>query len=195
MDEPARTFAPELSPAASKRWIGRLLIAVVLGAAIWNFLASLTTAVILPGLARIMEADPQSPLYLGKGDFNVPGIFASMLELCLAAIAALVITSWSQKRPRTIRRKSANVAPAPSLSFSAPPVRESVGQSAPPVAVPPVPPAASPVSVPPPAADLKTQPPAVVPAQAPKPEKPAKPKPPKEVYYNLVGEPVDQDDE
>ena len=118
MDAPSKPLAADLSPAESKKWIGRLLIAVILGAAVWNFVASLTNAVVVPGLARVMEADPQSPLYLGKGDFNFPGFFAAILELCLALIAALVVNSWAQRRPKAIRRKVSSATPAASLSIA-----------------------------------------------------------------------------
>ena len=200
MDAPSKPLAADLSPAESKKWIGRLLIAVILGAAVWNFVASLTNAVVVPGLARVMEADPQSPLYLGKGDFNFPGFFAAILELCLALLAALVVNSWAQRRPKAIRRKVSSATPAASLSIAAAPpaarpsaslpLREPVSQSQQP---------APPVVPRPPAAELATSVPAAAPAAAPQPkpaqsEKPAKPKAPKEVYYNLVGEPVDPDE-
>jgi large-conductance mechanosensitive channel len=191
MDAPSKQLAADLSPAESRKWMGRLLIAVVLGAAIWNVVASLTGAVIMPALARVMETDPQSPLYLGKGDFNVPAIFTSVLELCFAAIAALLVSSWSQRRPRAAQRKSASFAPAASLSISAPaiaPVREPVRQTPSPAASPVVPP---PVSQEPASPALSK----VTAAQAPAPPPPAKPKPPKEVYYNSVGEIVERDDE
>ena len=175
MDASSKPLAPDLSPAESKKWMGRLFIAVVLGAAIWNFIAALTTAVVLPGLARVMESDPQSPLSLGKGDFNVPAIFASVLELCFAVIAALLINSWAERRPRMAmaRRKSPSVAPSASLSISAPGA-----------ATVPAPSQAVQVAAPVPA-------PLAEPAES---EKPAKPKRPKDVYYNLVGEPVDPDE-
>jgi outer membrane biosynthesis protein TonB len=196
MDASSKPLAPDLSPAESKKWMGRLLIAVVFGAAIWNFVAALTTAVVLPGLARVMESDPQSPLSLGKGDFNVPAIFAAVLELCFAVIAALLISSWAERRPRmgTARRKSPSVAPAASLSISAPgaaPVREPVLQ----VATPPPAQIPVPQSIPTPSQAVQVA--APVPAPPAKPaesEKPAKPKAPKNVYYNLVGEPVDPDE-
>ena len=168
MDAPSKPLAADLSPAESKKWIGRLLIAVILGAAVWNFVASLTNAVVVPGLARVMEADPQSPLYLGKGDFNFPGFFAAILELCLALIAALVVNSWAQRRPKAIRRKVSSATPAASLSIAAAPpaartsaslpVREPVSQSQQPT--PPVVPR-------PPAAELATSVPAA--AQGPRP--------------------------
>jgi hypothetical protein len=181
MDAPSKPLAADLSPAESRKWMGRLLIAVVLGAAIWNFVAALTSAVVLPGLARVMETDPQSPLSLGKGDFNVPVLFASVLEICFAAIVALGVSSWSQRRPRMAQRRSSSPAPVASLSISSPavaPVREPVRQ----------------VVTPPPAPPQEAQVAAPVPAPPARPAEAAKPKPPKEVYYNLVGEPVEDDE-
>ena len=66
-----------------KKWIGGIVIAVVLGEAIWAFLVSITINLALPAMARVMGGDAQSPLYLGKGDFNVQALFTSFLELCL----------------------------------------------------------------------------------------------------------------
>src|SRR5271165_7161226 len=112
MEDAPKVFAPELSPAGSRKWIGRLIVAILLGAAIWSFIVSLTVNVIVPGLARVMEADPQSPLYLGKGDINVAALFVSLLELCLALIAALAVDAWSNRGPKPARKKSASAAPS-----------------------------------------------------------------------------------
>ncbi len=190
MDAPSKPLAADLSPAESRKWMGRLLIAVVLGAAIWNFVATLTTAVVLPGLARVMETDPQSLLSLGKGDFNFPAIFAAILELCFAAIVALLVSSWSQRRPTPARRRAPMVAPAASLSISTPPVAPARETVTPALAVPSANISATPP--PPPVLPVTTAAPPPKPPEAVKPEKPKKPK---EVYYNLVGEPVERDDE
>ena len=51
MDEIARNTAPD--PAADgDKWIGRLLIAVILGEGIWGLVVSLTHNLILPLLAK-----------------------------------------------------------------------------------------------------------------------------------------------
>ena len=50
-----------------------MVIAVILAEGIWGFIVAVTNNLVLPLLARIMGGDAQSPLYLGKGDFNVPG--------------------------------------------------------------------------------------------------------------------------
>jgi hypothetical protein len=210
MDEPSKSFAPELSPAASRKWIGRLIVAVAVGAAIWNFLASLTSHVVIPALARVLPADPQSPFYLGTGDYNVAAFFAAVLELCFAAIAAALVSAWTSQSPKAVRRKSQEVAlPAPPLLAPEPSPAPKRVMTAPPPALTPVAPApASPTPVT--AAQPTTAPQSQAPQrqvsqpQAPpapgqisKPAQPERPKPakPKKVYYNLVGEPVESDED
>ena len=56
-----------------------------------GFIVSVTNNFVLPMLARTMGGDVQSPLYLGKGDFNVPALFTAVLELCFAGIAAVIL--------------------------------------------------------------------------------------------------------
>jgi len=203
MDESAKVFAPELSPAGSRKWIGRLVVAVVLGAAIWNFVASLTVNLIVPGLARVMETDPQSALYLGKGDINVAALFISLLELCFALITAFALSAIFDRAPRAARRKPVAVptrAAAPSIappSISSSPQKPPVERKEPAPAISQLIPAA-----PPPPANaperVAPQPAAAQPAPAPTaaaPAKPSKPAKPKRVYYNIVGERIEEDDE
>src|ERR1035438_249710 len=103
MDE-NRTSAPEstLNPG---KWIGQLVAAVILAQGIWGFLASLTSNLLVPLLARVIEADPQSQLYLGKGELNVPALFNSVLALCLAGIAFVLLYEWSQRKRAPVRVK------------------------------------------------------------------------------------------
>jgi len=209
MGETPRTSSPEWSAADAGRWIGRVVIAVILAEAIWGFIASLTSNLVLPLLARTMGGDIQSPLYLGKGDINVPALFASVLELCFAGIAAVILNSVVQRKPKMIRLKSVRESPIP--------VQPAAPQASPPQAILPVqggtpeqPPSRPVVTystpeplAPPPAAPAPATPPEqfwAPPAPAPKtaaappppkpPAKPTKPKAPKEVYYNIVGEPI-----
>ena len=176
--------APESNSTDSRKWIGGIVIAVVLGEAIWAFLVSITINLALPAMARVMGGDAQSPLSLGKGDFNAQALFTSFLELCFAGMLAVLLNSWS-KKPARVRAK---------------PVRlTAVEARAAPVVTPP---AASPAT---PGANTTIQenqeavrsvlaapePPPASPQMA----RPAKPKPPKKVYYNIVGEPLDADDE
>src|ERR1700693_5622253 len=68
MDEIARNAPPEPPAADAGGWIGRLLIAVILGEGIWGLIVSLTHNLVLPLLAKTMGGDVQSQLYLGTGD-------------------------------------------------------------------------------------------------------------------------------
>ena len=184
MDEILNRFGPESSPSESRMWISRIVIAVVLGEAIWGFLVAIAINLALPGMARVMGGDAQSPLYLGKGDFNVPALFTSFLELCFAGILAILLNSWSQK-PGHVRSKP--VRPIPSEATAAPVVTPLAASPATPAADTTIQEAQNPVR-----SVLSTPQP---PPPSPHLVKPAKPKPPRAVYYNSVGEPVDRDDE
>jgi len=176
----------EPSPADSRLWIGRFLIAVVLGEAIWGFLVSVTNNLALPAMARAMS-DPQSPLSLGKGDFNIPGLFASILELCFAAIVALLVNSWSQRsrQVRAIRTRTVSTQPQPArVAAAQPQPAPVVAPSAPPAAVP------ANTTIAPQTSATTPSPSEPAPATAP----PTKPKKQKAVYYNIVGEQVDPDE-
>ncbi len=192
MDETQTSAPPStLNPA---KWAAQLVAAVILAEGIWGLLASLTSNLLVPLLARVMDGDSQSPSYLGKGELNVPALFNSFLAFCLAAIVFVLLHGWSQRKPAPVRVKMMRVPKKVSqptagpLSIMAPPE---------PVAV-----AAQTVVAPPPAPQISQPPVSVAPVPAPQqskptplpvvaPAKPAKPQPPKEIYYNIVGEPID----
>jgi hypothetical protein len=210
--------APE--PVSPGKWIARVILAVIVGEAIWGLLVSLTNGLIVPGLARLMGGDPQSPVYLGKGDFNLTATFVSILELCLAGIVALCLYQWSRSGPARVRVKTVKVktvAAKSSMPSIAPPP---AAATPPPVAtrppatinelavalaaslaqpVEPPPEASKPAQIPrpvapPPLAHAPT-PAAVLQPKPQAPSRPASPKPekpkkPQEVYYNIVGEPI-----
>jgi hypothetical protein len=183
MDE-NQTSIPESTRNPGK-WIGQLVAAVILAQGIWGFLASLTSNLLVPLLARVIEVDPQSQLYLGKGELNVPALFNSVLALCLAGIAFVLLYEWSRSKPPHVRVKVVRVTKKVSqpdggpVSIMAPP--ESIASQ---TQIPVNPPPASQISPMPTPQESK---PASLPVVAPKP---AKPKRPKEVYYNIVGEPI-----
>jgi len=180
---------------SSRRWIGLLVAAVILAEAIWGLLAAVTSGLLVPLLAQVVGGDPQSPLYLGKGDVNVPALFSSVLAVCLAGIVFVALRQWSRKKPAPARLKTARVIKkvtpaAEPLSITAPPepYAASAAATASPQPAPPAPVSQPSPPVPPTAVPTKTVP---LPVAAPaKPVPPAKPKKPKEVYYNIVGEPI-----
>jgi hypothetical protein len=207
MDEVSRTSSSESSTLDAGAWIGRVVIAVLLAEAIWGFIVSVTNGLVLPLLARTMGGDVQSPLYLGKGDFNVPALFTVVLELCFAGIAAVILNSFLQRKPRVARSTQVRLSPIPVQSAVAaqPPVQAAVSIPPPVVAAvrPPAPTPVTPTAAPvqataSPAAPTEfwspPEPPPPAKAATPLPTspkaKPAKPKAPKEIYYNIVGEPI-----
>src|SRR5262245_22522279 len=189
MDEVLQASASGSSGWDLRLSVRRLVAAVILGEAIWGLLVSVTNNLAVPGLARVMGGDPQSPLYLGKGVINIPALLISILQACLAGIVAVLVNSWPQKgrrmRPAPVRAVTTTQPPraaAPSVappSIVAPAVTEVVRSEPSPAETPSVPKPAASV----PAPSVK------------KPEPPAKPKKPKQVYYNIVGEPIADDDE
>jgi len=173
----AETFStPVPETWTSPRNIARLVMAFLLAEAIWASLVSLTNNLVLPLLAGAMGGDPASPLYLGKGNIDVAGLFSSGLELCFAGLVAVILGFWPQRRVKVVRR-TVRVSPA-AAPAAMPKAATTTAQTA-----PSVPPAR--VSVEPTAAAATP-----VTPSAPAPAQPAKPKPPKEVFYNIVGEPI-----
>jgi len=197
MDETAKTFSPEPSLPDPGKWIGRVLIAVLLGEGIWGLIVSLTNNLLLPFLARTMGADVQSPLYLGKGDFNIPALFTSVLELCFAGIVAVILNSWVQRKSRSVRATSVRLVPIPSDPTVTVPSIAAVVPVQAAASVPSPPAAPTPVTPAPSSGQFWSPPEPSRPKAAtpPPPAKPAKPKPPKEIIYNSVGEPINPTEE
>ncbi len=196
---------PMPEPVSPGRWIARVILAVIVGEAVWGLLVSITNGLIVPALAQVMGGDPQSPVYLGKGNLNLTAVFVSILELCLAGIVALVLYQWSGSGTARVRVKTVKVktvAAKSSMPSIAPTTVRPSAASAPASAPQPTtrPPAtvnelaiALAASV---AAPVEPQPKAVAPKPAaavpsePVKTEPVKPKKPHEVYYNLVGDPI-----
>lgn len=167
--------APGSSAPDSTKWIYRIVMAVVLGEAIWNFLVSFTNDLVVPAITRIVGV---------RSDLKVSNLLATIVELCLAGIIAFVLNSRSRKTPLAVLKPK---NPAPTVaSTPVPVVVHPVASTANAMATAA---ASSPATIP----ALTTSRHAPVPPATP--AKPAEPKPKKPVYYNIVGEPVDADDE
>jgi len=203
MDETSKTSLSEPSALDPGKWIGRVMIAVILAEGIWGLMVSVTNNLVLPLLARTMGGDVQSPLYLGKGDFNIPALFTAVLELCFAGIVVVILNAWVQRKPKVTRSKVPRVSPIQIQRATTPhPLvvpDQTAAASMPEPASSPVPaPAAAPSvsaqsSSPPAPGQFWTPPEAARPkvgTPPPQPTNAAKPKRPKEVYYNIVGEPI-----
>jgi hypothetical protein len=234
MDPAGKTFASE----DPRKWIGRILMAVILGEAIWNLIVSVMNNLVVPWLGDLFGQSSGLPTSFTQRPYNYPDLFVSILEFCIAGIVAATLNYFFQ-RPRVIRVKPmkdpvpvepvrvvaraeapasqpqiatapttiAEPAPIPPpLTMSVPPAPPSMAKPNPVIPAAPVittPPAPFPPVVPPPIAKPSPVAPAAPPVAAsvakpptpPPKTEPAKPKKPKEVYYNIVGEPMPSDED
>jgi hypothetical protein len=242
MDQPAGSFPSD------RRWIGRIIMAVILGEAVWALIVSVMNNLIVPWLGDVMGQSSGLPTSFVQRPYNYPELFVSIFEACIAGLVAAIL-NYFVHRPQVQRvmsvKSSVPAGPvrmfpdpvkAPASSEAAQPFplqavqhpvfRDEVPQNqdgraqgaapaapaaeikAEPVAPPsPIVPAqAQPVPIEKPALELKPAPapPPVPPAVAAAPARPVqpspktvsgKPKKPKEVYYNIVGEPMPSDDD
>jgi large-conductance mechanosensitive channel len=221
VDQQVKAFTSE--GADARKWIGRIIMAVILGQAIWNLIVAVMNNLVVPWLGDVMEQSSGFPSSFTQRPYDYPDLFVSVLEFCIAGIVALILNYFFQ-RQRVGRVKpgesSAPIAPveparvvpqaaAAAASIQATPVAPPAPGARP---DPGTPPAAVTVTHPAPAAFVTPGPVArsVAVASSAQPVansvaaksllsaskgEPRKLKKPKEVYYNIVGQPVPSDDD
>jgi hypothetical protein len=247
MDQPGRTFTPEgpntreteTHKTGTRNWIGQIIVAVILGEAIWNLIVSVMNNLVVPWLGDVMGQSSGLPTSFTQRPYNYPDLFISVVELCIAGIIAAILNHFfRQRKPERAKRAGGSVPTAPvetarvvphamapaalthpamnqaAMNQAAAPVSPPVPAPKPviaraPVAVAPAPPTpvdapasvAKSVAVTPlatPVAKSESTPlpstPTVGPSKPPS-KPPAKPTKPKEVYYNIVGEPLPSDED
>ena len=232
MDQPVRPFTSE--GADGRRWIGPLIIAVLLGEALWGLIVSVMNNVVVPWLGDVMGQSSGLPTSFTRRPYNYPELFVSVFEFCIAGLVAAVLNYFFQRpTARRVKTLKSSVPAAPvgpvrvvpqattssALTDTAPPQFGFTPAASPmpsPAEVarayPVIPsiliPAASEAPAPPLAPAPEARPAEIAPAApavrnpvaskpvppAPKAE-PAKPKKPKNIYYNIVGEPMPSDDD
>ena len=215
MDQPVKSFPSQ--KADTRRWIGRIIIAVILGEAIWGLIVSIMNNVVVPWLGDMMGQSTGLPTSFTQRPYDYPDLLVSVLEFGVAGLVAAVLNYFFQRSPAgrikavqhsapTAPAGPARLFPQPATTAARTQIPSPFNPPAPvakadpvtpytPVAVAPAPPVApAPIIVAhstPAVADPATPKPL---PPAPKAE-PAKPKKPKEVFYNIVGEPMPSDDE
>ena len=230
MDQTVKSFSSEATD--TRRWMGRIIVAVILGEAIWGLIVAVMNNVVVPWLGDVMGQSSGLPTSFTQRPYNYPDLFVSVLEFCIAGLVAAVLNYFFQrpttKTIRTVKSSAPAAAVEPARMFPQPATTAALTQTPAPYPPPaplmkpapvevqasaavPAAPAVAPVTEPAPPASpapsvmesaaarpLPTAPvanPATTPPlPAPKPE-PAKPKKPKNVYYNIVGEPMPSDDD
>ena len=252
MDQSGRTFThggldtreTETHNTGTRNWIGQIIVAVILGEAIWNLIISVMNNLIVPWLGDVMGQSSGLPTSFTQRPYNYPDLFVSAVELCIAGIVSAMLNHFfRQPKPEKAKRLDGSV---PTVSAETAPVvphvmapaalthpvmnqatrnQAAMNETKPPVSSPmpaskpviaPAPGAVAPggptpvgapasvaksVEVTPlatPVAKSESKPLPSAPTAAPSklPSKPpAKPTKPKEVYYNIVGEPLPSDED
>ncbi len=108
MDQPAKPFTSD--GADTRRWIGRLIIAVLLGEAIWGLIVSFMNHVFVPWLGDIMGPSSGLPTSFTQRPYNYPELFVSVFEFCIAGLVAAIINYFLQRtgarRVKTVKSAS-----------------------------------------------------------------------------------------
>ena len=104
MDQTVKTFTSE--GADARGWIGRIIVAVILGEAVWNLIVSLMNNLLVPWLGDVMGQSSGLPTSFTQRPYNYPDFFVSVFEACIAGLVAAVLNYFFQRR-RTVKVKSA----------------------------------------------------------------------------------------
>ena len=173
MDQALKTFTSE-GPDARK-WMGRIIIAVILGEAIWSLIVSVMNNLVVPWLGDVMGQSSGLPASFTQRPYDYPDLFVSIAEVCIAGITAVILNYFFKRQragsvnpvkspvpiapvepARGVPQAVTAVANTQATSAVAPPAprtRPDPGAPAAPVPVIPAPsiPLAKPVAVAPPA--------------------------------------------
>jgi large-conductance mechanosensitive channel len=147
----------------------RLLIAVILGQAIWSLMVSLMDNVVVPWLGAVMGPSSGLPASFIQRPYDYPDLFVSIVELCLAGLVAVLINHFFQRpvRMKVVAQKRP-VAPATVSPVEIPPPTPAMAPTpAPRPSTPPVVPPAPVVVQPPPVRPAPVQ--VVEPQPSPRP--------------------------
>src|SRR5437667_6913310 len=213
MDQTVKTFTSE--GADARKWIVRIIMAVILGGAIGMLIVSIMNNLVVPWLGDVMGQASGLPTSFTQRPYDYPDLFISVLEFCIAGIVAVMLNYFLQRQgagsvkpvkssaatapvepARVVPQATAAAATTQATSPVAPPAPvakpDPVTPPAPVTVAPAAPvPFVAPGPVARPMAVARSTPPvanlAAKPlASAPKPE-PPKLKTPKEFYYNVAG--------
>src|SRR3954470_21158125 len=98
MEFPAASFPPD------RKWTGRIIIAVILGEAVWALIVSVMNNVIVPWLGDLMGPSAGLPTSFVQRPYNYPELFVSIFEVCIAGLVAAIL-NYFVERPQVQRTK------------------------------------------------------------------------------------------
>src|ERR1700730_6361765 len=118
MDQTVKTFTSERADA--RKWIGRIIMAVILGEAIWSLIVSVMNNLVVPWLGDVMGQSSGLPTSFTQRPYNYPDLFVSAVELCIAGIVSAMLNHFfRQPKPEKAKRLDGSV---PTVSAETAPV-------------------------------------------------------------------------
>src|SRR6266404_8140560 len=112
MDQKANTFSSEVSNGGN--WIGWIIIAVILGEAIWGLIVSIMNNLVVPWLGDVMGQTSGLPTSFTQRPYDYPDLFVSVLEFCIAGIVAVMLNYFLQwQRAGSVKPVKSSAATAP----------------------------------------------------------------------------------
>src|SRR2546428_9903076 len=94
MDQTVKTITSE--GADARKWIGRIIMAVILGEAIWSLIVSIMNNLVVPWLGDVMGQASGLPASFTQRPYDYPDLFISVLEFCIAGIVAVMLNYFLQ---------------------------------------------------------------------------------------------------
>src|SRR3984893_13789414 len=96
MDQTGKKFTSAGADAGN--WIGRIIVAVILGVAIWCLIVSVMNIVVVRWLGDVMGQSSGLPTSFTRRPYNYPDLFVSVLEFCFAGIMAAILNFFFQRQ-------------------------------------------------------------------------------------------------
>jgi large-conductance mechanosensitive channel len=137
MDDSVKTSTPDRSGPGN--WVGRIIVAVILGEAIWNLIVSVMNNLVVPWLGDVMGQSSGLPTSFTQRPYNYPDLFVAVVEFCIAGLVAAILNYFLQRRTTAkVRVKSlassapvgpVRVVPAPPSVAQTPVVQTPISQA------------------------------------------------------------------
>src|SRR5438128_10494801 len=94
MDQTVKTFTSE--GADARKWIVRIIMAVILGEAIWSLIVSIMNNLVVPWLGDMMGQASGLPASFTQRPYDYPDLSISVREFCIAGIVAVMPNYFRQ---------------------------------------------------------------------------------------------------
>ena len=102
MDQPEKTFTSDGANAGN--WIGKIIVAVILGEAIWSLIVSLMNNLVVPWLGDVMGQSSGLPTSFTQRPYDYPDLFVSVVEFCIAGLVAAILNHFFQRSKARMKR-------------------------------------------------------------------------------------------